>query len=305
MELADFEFKQERKLSEFVQDFINLLKVIFPHLVKTLFRLLAFPLAGMLLIGFYISTQINLNVNYSSGEVAKVVFSFLIAGLSLFIITMIAFAFSIEYFVLLRERKSTDFTHTEVFDAFKANIGKYFKFLFAAFIVGILATIPIAFGMMLSMFIPLVGSFAAGILIAIVGLWFFTSFMLYREGYEDLTDAFTSGFSILKKKIFEYGIASYIVTFIFQSLLTLMTIVPAIIFFFIGYNYVGFNNDFFNTFFGKFLVTSGSILLTVLFVTYYMLAVISYGIIYESAKELKFGENIFSRIQRLGRRVDD
>lgn len=302
MELADFEFKRERKLGEFVQDFINLLKMIVGHLGKVLFKMLALPICGMLLVGYYLSTQLNMHVNYSSGELFRVISSSIGAIGVMLVIGMLAFGFSIEYFIILRDRRRLDFDEKDVWQQFRENLGKYFQFLFAAIIVALLAFIPLAILVFACMFVPFAGSIAMGILFAMVGLWFFTAFMLYREGYYELIDTFNGAYGLLKSKIFEYGTASYVVNFLFQSLLQLITLMPAIIIGLLAYNSVGFNENFFETSFGKILVSLGSSVLTIFFIVYNMLSVLSYGIIYETGKEMKYGENVFERITKIGRR---
>ncbi|ERJ61451.1 hypothetical protein [Sphingobacterium paucimobilis] len=302
MELSEFEFKRERKVGEFVQDFINLLKIIWGHMTRELLRLLVGPLCMMMLVGYYISTQLNLNVDYSSGEIVDMLVIFGFAGLFMLLIGVLAFGFTIEYFILLRNRRDLLFSYKDIWRSFIDQRNKYIRFLLASIVVGVILFIPIGFAIFISALIPLVGSIAVGIVFSILGLWFFTAFMLYRENYYDLFDTYTSAFSLLKEKIGEYGLASYVVTFLFRSLITLTSVVPFIIIGLVAYNYVGFNNDFFETYIGKILVTFGSTVLTVFFIIYYMLSVISYGIIYETAKELRFGEDVFDRIHRIGRR---
>jgi len=305
MEIIEFEFKRERKLGEFVQDFINLLKIIIGHLSKVLFKMLALPICGMLLVGYYLSTQLNMHVDYSSGELFNVISSFMVAFLVMTLIGMIAFGLTIEYFIMLRDRRCLDFGEKEIWQAFKTHIGSYFRFLGAAIIVGMLVLIPLSIVLFACMFVPMVGSIGMGIVFAMVGLWFFTAFMLYREGYYELIDTFQGAYTLLKKKFFEYGTASYVVNFLFQTLLYTMTLVPSVVIGLIAYNSVGFNDNFFDTYFGKTLVSVGASLLTLFFIVYNMFSVLSYGIIYESGKELQFGENVFQRIAKIGRRGDD
>ncbi|HMR17867.1 MAG TPA: ABC transporter permease [Sphingobacterium sp.] len=302
MELADFEFKRERKLGEFVQDFINLLKMIIGHLGKVMFKMLSLPICGMLLVGYYLSTQFNMQVNYSSGELFRVISSLLTAFGLMFVIGTLAFGFAIEYFIILRDRRRLDFDEKDVWQQFRENLGKYFRFLIAAIIVAILAFIPLSILVFACMFVPFVGSIAMGVLFAIVGLWFFTAFMLYREGYYELIDTFNGAYGLLKSKIFEYGLASYVVSFLFQSLLYLISLMPTVIIGLIAYNSVGFNENFFETSFGKILVSVGGSVMTIFFIVYNMLSVLSYGIIYETGKEMVFGENVFERITKIGRR---
>ena len=300
MELKDFELKKERKLSEFVQDFINLLKLLIGHLPKILFPILVIPICGMTLLGYFISTQLNLNVDYSSGEMETMILTFIAAGFAILFIGLFAFGLTIEYFILIRDTRRLDFGAADVWQAFQSNFGSYFRFLLASILVSVIMFVPICIVLFISLFIPLVGSLLAGVIFAIIGLWFFSAFMLYREGYQDLLDSYTSAFSMLRSKLFEYGVASYIVTFIFQSLMTLMTVMPAIIIGLIAYNYVGFNDSFFDSYFGKVLVTLGTSLVSVFYIIYFILSVLSYGIIYETAKELKYSGNIFDRIAKIG-----
>jgi MFS family permease len=297
MELIDFEFKRERKLGEFVQDFINLLKIILRHCVRVMVRLLVLPICIMILVSYYISTKYNLSTEFSVDLFANIGFAFII----LFITALIAFGFAIEYFLLIRDTRALEFDETDVLRNFKDNIAKYIRFLLAALIVSMIAIIPIGIVTFLSVFIPLVGSVGLGIFYAMIGLWYFCAFLLYREGYDDLTDCFLSSFSMLKRRAFEYGIASYVVSFLFQSLLSLVVLIPSLVIGLIAYNSLEFNSDFFTTFYGRMLMSLGGSLLTLFSIVYAMLAVMSYGIIYETAKELKYGEDIFEKISKIGR----
>ncbi|NGM73583.1 ABC transporter permease [Sphingobacterium sp. SGL-16] len=296
----DFEFKRERKLGEFVQDFINLLKVINRHLVSVLFKLLIVPICIVVLIGYYLTTQMRFNANFSNVDYFNIGASFVSLGLLVLLISIFAFGFTIEYFILLRNRKQIDFGSKEVWLQFRTSIAYYLRFFLAMLVVGVLIALPVAIAALLSAFIPIVGTFATGILFSMIGMWFFTAFMLYREDYYDLIDCFGGAFTLLRTKIFEYGTASYIVSFIFQALLSIITIIPFVIIFVISYNAIGFNNDFFESEWGRGIATFGSLVVVLLFIVYYMLSVISYGIIYETAKELKFGEDVFARIEKLG-----
>lgn len=300
MELEDFELKKERKLSEFVQDFINLLKLLIGHLPKVLFPILILPICGMTLLGYFISTQLNLNVNYSNAEMETIIVTFVGAFLAIIFIGLFAFGLAIEYFILIRDTKGLAFGTADIWHAFKRNFGHYFRFLLASILVTIILIVPVVIVLFISLFIPLVGTLLIGVVFAIIGLWFFSAFMLYREGYHDLMDSYTSAFAMLKSKLFEYGIASYIVTFIFQALMTLMTIMPAIIIALVAYNFIGFNDSFFDSYFGKILVTLGTSIVSVFYIIYFILSVLSYGIIYETAKELRYSENIFDRIAKIG-----
>lgn len=300
MEIIKFEFKRERKLGEFVQDFINLLKLIFPHFAKIMFKLLIIPVCLMILISYYLITQYNADIVYSEDFILKIGSAFVVLSL----IGLLAFGFSIEYFLLIRNTNALDFDEKHVFRNFKDNMVLYLRFFGASIIVTVLAAVPIAIVTMLSMFVPLAGSIGLGVFYAMVGLWYFSAFLLYREGYDELIDAFTSAFSMLRSKIFEYGLASYVVSFLYQSLLSLVLLAPALIIGLIAYNSLEFSTDFFDTFYGRMFISLGGSMMTLFTIIYFMLSVISYGIIYETAKELRYGEDIFEKISRIGVKKD-
>ena len=133
----DFEFKRERKLGEFVQDFINLLKLIYKHLVGVLFRLLVIPICIVILISYYLSTQMSVNSTYTNIDYFKVGFSFLSLGLIILLVCLFAFGFTIEYFILLRNNKDTTFTSNDVWSQFRSNIPYYLRFFLAMLVVAI------------------------------------------------------------------------------------------------------------------------------------------------------------------------
>jgi len=304
MEL-NFEFKKERKLGEFVQDFVDLLKLVIRHFCATLFKLAVVPLAMMLLLFYYLTTKINFGADFSEADLFAIwSLFFAIVGV-LIILAIIFFGIAIEYFILLRNHNSTDFGSTEVWSNFKSHIGIYLRFFGAAVIVSLIIALPVFIVMVIASFIPIIGSFLAGILMSCVSVWFFCAFMLYREGYYTLTACFTSAFDMLRKKIFDYGVSSYIVSAIFQILLMMMSLVPVLVLGLIAYNTIGFDDHFFDTFSGKLIASLGGTIFAMIMITSYMFSVLISGLIYESAKEIRFGENIYETIANLGRRADE
>src|SRR5690606_999866 len=157
------------------------------------------------------------------------------------------------------------------------------RFLGAGIVVAILSILPIGILMAACAIIPFVGNIAMGILLAMVGLWYFTAFMLYREGYAELIDAFQNAFAMLKAKFFEYGAAAYIFTFLFQTLLDLVTLRQAIVFGILAYKSVGFNETFFVATVGVLRSSLGGSVLTIFLIVYNIWSVRSDGIIYEAA----------------------
>lgn len=298
----DFEFKKERKLGEFVQDFIDLMKLVLLHFFQTLFKLAVFPLCFMLVLFYYFSTQISLTNAYSDFYSSfSLLFVLVILG---FIVTLFFYGFAVEYFILLKNRKGTGFNAQDVWQAFRQHFKYYLKFMLAFLVVLVLISIPMLIATIILLVIPLIGGFAIGVLYAAFGVWVFSSFLFYREGYFELFDTFSKSLNLLKKKMVDYAVASYIVNFIFQALLGMLTFIPTLLLGIIAYNFVGFNDQFFDSFLGRLLLSFGGIVVTLLFMLYYMFSVLVHGIIYESAKELHFGESLYAKIDRLGEDKD-
>ncbi|WP_333802096.1 ABC transporter permease [Sphingobacterium multivorum] len=296
----DFEFQKERKVGDFIQSFIDLFKLIYKHFVSTIFGLSAVPLAAIALVYYFLSTKITFSANSDSFEDID---AFTWAGLlilALIALGLYVYGISIEYFMLLKERKSTGFSGSEVFRNFRSNLGKYFMFLIAMILALIVVFIPLAIVAVICAFIPFIGSFAIGILGSMVGIWLFCSFLFYREGYSDLGSCFTDAYVMLNKKLIQYGIATYIVNFIFQMAVMMISIVPLIIMGLLSFNFLGIDAAFFDSSWGKLLMTLGGLFITLFTLFLYMSGVLANGIIYETAKDLKFGERIYGMIEKIG-----
>ncbi|HAU53656.1 MULTISPECIES: ABC transporter permease [Sphingobacterium] len=296
----DFEFQKERKVGDFIQSFIDLFKLIYKHFVSTIFGLSAVPLAAIALVYYFLSTKITFSANSDSFEDID---AFTWAGLlilALIALGLYVYGISIEYFMLLKERKSTAFSGSEVFRNFRSNLGKYFMFLIAMILALIVVFIPLAIVAVICAFIPFIGSFAIGILGSMVGIWLFCSFLFYREGYSDLGSCFTDAYVMLSKKLIQYGIATYIVNFIFQMAVMMISIVPLIIMGLLSFNFLGIDAAFFDSSWGKLLMTFGGLFITLFTLFLYMSGVLANGIIYETAKDLKFGERIYGMIEKIG-----
>ena len=258
----DFEFQKERKVGDFIQSFIDLFKLIYKHFVSTIFGLSAVPLAAIALVYYFLSTKITFSANSDSFEDID---AFTWAGLlilALIALGLYVYGISIEYFMLLKERKSTGFSGSEVFRNFRSNLGKYFMFLIAMILALIVVFIPLAIVAVICAFIPFIGSFAIGILGSMVGIWLFCSFLFYREGYSDLGSCFTDAYVMLSKKLIQYGIATYIVNFIFQMAVMMISIVPLIIMGLLSFNFLGIDAAFFDSSWGKLLMTFGGLFIT-------------------------------------------
>ncbi|MFD1771382.1 ABC transporter permease [Sphingobacterium suaedae] len=296
----DFEFRKERKMGEIVQDFINLLRLVLRHFFQTILSLSVVPLCVMLALIYYGTTKINLTRSESLTETPEIIVVALLVAVALLMVSLVFFGLAIEYFILLKNSKGTAFGSVDVWRSFRSHFGKYLRFLVVAIVAFCILFVPLVIAMFILMFIPLIGSFAAGILGSFVGVWFFSAFMFYREGYMEAGNAIQQSFSILKKKIIDYSISSYVVSFVFQVLLMMLSLMPTLILGVIAYNTIGFEDTFFDSFFGRFLVAAGATLLILLYIVYYMFSVLVSGIIYETAKEVAYGEDVYDKIKHIG-----
>ncbi|GHE40186.1 ABC transporter permease [Sphingobacterium griseoflavum] len=296
----DFDFQRERKLGEIVQDFINLLRLVLRHFFQTIFKLAVIPLCCMLVLIYYGTTRINLSAATGFSQSLDLIGIAMSVFLGLILVSMVFFGLAIEYFILLKNSRSTDFDSRDVWQAFVQHLSKYLTFLVVAIVALFILVIPIAVTMLILAFIPLVGSFAIGILGTFVGVWFFCAFLLYREEYVDAGGSLQKAFSMLRKKIIDYSVAAYVVSFVFQVLMLMLSLMPALILGIVAYNTIGFDDNFFESPFGRMLVSFGATLVVLLYIVYYMFSVLVYGIIYETIKEIAFGENIYEKIGRIG-----
>lgn len=304
MEL-NFEFKKERKLGEIVQDFINLLRLVLKHFFDTIFRMAVLPLCFMLILIYYGTTKINLTGNRDFSESLDLIVVAIVVAVLLVLVSLVFFGLAIEYFILLKTQRNTDFSSADVWHSFRQHIGKYFVFLLVALLAILILFVPLGVVVVILAFIPLLGSFAIGILFAFVGVWFFCAFLFYREGYIEAGSSLQQTFSILRKKIIDYSVSSYVVGFVFQVLLMMLSLMPVLIIGLIAYNTIGFEDTFFESVYGRMFVSIGATILILLYIVYYMFSVLVYGIIYETAKEVTYGEDIYAKIQRLGEEGSD
>ena len=253
----NFEFRKERKPGEIVQDFVNIVRLISGHFFRTILRLAVAPLCTMLVLIYYGTTKINLTT--SDGWLAnkEVILVASLTAFSLMIASMVFYGLGVEYFLLLKNKRSTQFGTKDVWQAFIKNIRKYFVFFLVTLISFAILFVPLGLIFALLLFVPFIGNFAVGIAMAGVSVWYFCAFVFYREGYMDAHNSLQQTLKLMKYKFFSYGVASYIVSFIFQGMMMMLMIVPSVIIALIAYNVVGFNEGFFDSFIGRILSSVG------------------------------------------------
>ncbi|NQD72021.1 ABC transporter permease, partial [Sphingobacterium shayense] len=124
----NFEFRKERKLGEIVQDFVNLVRLIFEHFVRTILGLAAIPLCLILVLVYFGTTKINLTTSEGWEGNREVILIAILTACILVVVSLIFYGLAIEYFILLKNKRSTAFGTKDVWDGFKRNIRKYFVF---------------------------------------------------------------------------------------------------------------------------------------------------------------------------------
>lgn len=314
MEKLNFTFKKSRKLGELISDYIALFKLIFKHFNKNILTI-ALPFMALFTVFVFFSINYFTELFDTRAErlfgVASGISIFLfLSFIVLIAIIMTCFfllvsVFGIEYMLLLEEKGNTDFTFSDVWRNIKSNIGKYILFFLSSILVGFILAIPLSIVYMILVFIPLIGTIGVGILSAMLMLVMYTALFLYIQKRETLWQSYIASFKLVKSKLFEYGLAAYLFQFMVQIILGVLLIIPAIIFFIIGFTTIGFTEDFFHTFGGKFITAAGSSILT-LFVIFSSIYLISFYVLtYFSLLEVSLSEETLDNIDQIGSTQDE
>src|SRR5690606_39088770 len=103
----------------------------------------------------------------------------------LMVVSFVFYGLAIEYFLLLKRKRNTDFGTNDVWSAFRLHIGKYAVFFVVFLVSSAIIAIPLLLVLALVMFIPFLGNFVFGVIMAAVGVWYFCAFAFYRVGYMD------------------------------------------------------------------------------------------------------------------------
>lgn len=309
MENLDFTFKKNRKLGELISDYITLYKLIFKHFNKNILAL-SLPFVALIILGvFAFITQIipmfDNPDNFTGQLISGIILLILVAFIFMLLLGVVTSTFGIEYMFLLEEKRNTNFTMSDVLNNVKTKIGKYIIFFFSSILVMFILSIPIGVAYFILVFIPLLGTLAIGILSAMLMLFFYCALFLYIQDRETLWNSYSTSFSLIKSKIFEYGLATYIFQIMTQITLGFITIIPVLILFMIGLFTFGFTEAFFQTFGGRFIIAIGSslLLLLTIFAGIYM---ITFAVLqYFSLLELKYGEETLDDIEQIGNTTDE
>lgn len=310
MEQLNFTFKKNRSVGDLISDYISLFKQVFKHFSKTLFTIALPFIALFFLIAFfsvgYLSSSFS-SLGPSNGIVAlpAVLFSQFFIIILFFIFNIIVSAIGIEYMFLLEKNGNTNFTIKDVTHTLKVNIGKYILFFLASIVVGIILIIPIGLIGIVLAFIPIIGQFALVFIGAIIGLFISCALLLYRQGRATLWGSYMASFELIREKIFSYALATFLFQILAQVFFGILTIIPVVILFIIGFTTIGFNNEFFLSFTGKFLISIGAGIAT-LFMFFYGAMLISFYVLeYFSLLEVSYSEETLDEIEQIGSNPTD
>src|SRR5699024_5421776 len=123
-------------------------------------------------------------------------------------------------------------------------------------------------------FIPLLGQVVLGVVMACIMLFMNCALFFSLPGREGLCVSYPASFHLIKTRIFENGAAVYVVQMMVQFVMGLIVLIPLAVIGIIAFNTVGFTNQFFDSFTGKFLVSIGSsiFMLFLIFFSIYLVA---------------------------------
>jgi len=302
MEPLNFNFKKNRRFGDLIQDYFSLFKIVYRHLNARIISVALPFIAVFILLAYYMTTFISEIMRSSDpiGSVSGAAFIPLILFLVFILFFVLISAFGIEYMFLLEERRELNFTSNDIYQRVKDNLEKYVRFFLSSIVVGILLIIPLAAIAAVLAFIPIVGQLLLGVLAACMMLFVNCALFLYLQERETLWASYGASFRLVRARIFEYGAASYVFQLIIQIVGTLITMIPLIIIGVIAFTTVGFSNQFFDGFTGKFLVSLGGsiFMLFVIFFAIYMIAF--YMLQYFSLLESRYKEDTLDQIDQIG-----
>lgn len=308
-----FKFLKVRDLGTIISDFITLVKLTFKHFNNISLRAFLPIVALLICVSFLITNvfyRFYVNVTYlpSGGELPELMPILGIMGLGFIYMILFIFLyyFVIEYVILLREKDELTFTFKDVRNSLKANRKKYIKHFFASLLVTLIAMIPLGIIFVILAFIPIIGTFANMFVQAALIIFIYYSMMAYREDRTDLWGSFSEGWKLLKKQFFMQLLAKTILGFLTNIVLSIVTILPAIVIFLIFMFINNFDTElFFESFTGRFLISIGMSLLTIYMLYAQLFNAQQLFLMYNSAIERDYQEGTLSDIETLGTTQDE
>jgi len=307
MEQINFIFKKTRGFGDLIQDYISLFKIIFKHLNGRIIGI-ALPFIAVFILAAYYLTTVFSDLIKSPGDfasVASIAFIPMILILFLVLFFILISIFGIEYMFLLEERKSMDFTSSDIYKRIKQNSGKYVRFFLSSLVIGLVLLLPLfALSAVLNL-IPVFGSLLLGIITACLMLYIYCALFLYIQGRGGLVESYRASFHLVKAKILEYGLASYVFQLMIQIIMVFVILIPAIIIGIIAFSTVGFSDQFLDGFMGKFLVSIGSSIFMLITIFFTIYIILFYVLQYFSLLESSYKEDTLEQIDQIGGTADE
>lgn len=306
MGFINFVFKKERKFGDLFSDYLSLLKKIFKHFNSVLI-ILTLPLMAIIVLFtiYFIKTLFTDPLSFFPFDSPLELLPFIgLIILIVFIFYFVSIMSSTEYMRLLESTNSTDFKTSDVYTGIKQNFKKYILFFLASIPVMLLISIPLSLITVILILIPLVGGLIAGVLFSMVSFYFYTALMLYIEDRSELWPSFSMSYRVIKKRIFEYGAAIYLFQFVIQIILAIFTIIPIIVIFITSFNVLD-NVESLNTFAGKILLSTGSVLFGLIIILVAIYIIGFHALAYYSLIEENFHENAMDNIDEIGTQYDE
>ncbi|MCB9201447.1 MAG: hypothetical protein H6604_00140 [Flavobacteriales bacterium] len=309
MEKLDFVFRKRRDIGLLISDFLDLFKKTFKHFHSTILTLaLPFISIFVALIYFALSFGKDFFNNPSNSDI-EIIFIYVGFFMLLFMFFfMFIYIFITEYVLKVYKAGNLDFTWKEVLQNCKKYFSKYLKFFLGSILVYLILAIPLILVSFILAFIPFIGGLINQFISTILGVYIIVSFFLYRERNFSLSDSFTQSFNLIKSKLFEYAVASFIFSLMFFIIIGVIILIPSLIIFFISFNslqdWIDFNS-FFDSSLGKIIVLLGSFLMMLMYILFSMYYSLFHSLIYFSAIEENFQEETEDEVDLIGTTKDE
>jgi len=305
MEKLDFVFKKKRDIGSLISDYFDFFKKTFKHFHKVIFSL-TWPFFLLFIVITYLGITygrtVYLNEQFNDGIIIALA---IIAAYGILLLFSISISmFCVEYMLILEKNRSIEFSSYDVLISVKTNFMKYIKFGFASFLINLVLSIPLIIIYIILSFIP----FATYIFIAAYGIYFYVAMLLYHENRYSLMDCFKNTYGLIKSKLFAYTTAGFIFQLIIGTVMGLVIAVPIIIIFILSINSLEswFSiENFFDTAFGKSIITICILLLIVIIILSSMYTISFNSLIYFSTIEENFQEETIDDIDLIGTFQED
>lgn len=247
-------------------------------------------------VGAYVSTStFGISTDKTTYEIYLVlgVLGFIV----LFVITTILnYSLAAVYMINYEKSKGQTVEKTKVWEVIKQNLGKIILFVilailmyFALMVVGIVIS-----------FIPLLGTIAYYILIMAFTSWMGLSFMAMINDNTEVTEAFSEGFSLLKKYFWKSILSNLVIGMLLGILMMVVLMIPSILIGVYAFHSLDTGVDLANSPIANLVWTLALSLLLILYTLNQSMLQFVNGILYYSLHEETYNEATRERIDNIG-----